>query len=391
MSDIEEDSELGYLDIYIRFNSDVEKDYCFQINTNTTFKDLYKIFDTIPLSLRPSVFYHAKPIGFKKSISPGYLTQDGNFVFDDDAESKTVRVKDSDLVNDHVWPGQLILPVWEFNDFGFYSFLAFLVCWLYTDLPDFISPTPGLCLTNQMTKFLCWVARLFGQDRMADIIIKDLYDPVSVGAQIAFFVFHIIKVLFLFGFLYTGLFNPIKVFRLPSRSTGLDVTKDELIKIGWTGIRKATIDEYKEYYRDCKIKQYGGMIQAHRAGLFETLKDLGVQLEEGEGFNTPMTEENKLRPMKEIIEAAKKPNFKLKVSYEYFAELGYVFGMLVDNKSGSELSALIKEHRRYGLLVASERIEKVVKGRKGKLDDEDEKIVVVEEEEEEVLVEKADN
>ena len=68
----------------------------------------------------------------------------------------------------------------------------------------------------------------------------------------------------------------MRVFRLTPRSVKLDVTKEELVKLGWTGTRKATIDEYKEYYREFKINQHGGMIQAHRAGLFNTLRNLGV-------------------------------------------------------------------------------------------------------------------
>ncbi|RCK55922.1 Glucose-signaling factor 2 [Candida viswanathii] len=369
MTDIQDDEpEVAYLDVYMRFNNDMEKDYCFQIKTTTVFKDLYKVFDTLPLSLRPSVFYHSKPIGFRKSTSPGYLTEDGNIVFDDDSQDQSAPVDDNDLINEKVWPGQLILPVWEFNDFGFYSFITFLLVWLYTDLPDFISPTPGLCLTNQMTKFLCWAVTQFGKDELAEIIIKDLYEPVSIGAQIAFFVFHLIKVLFIFGVFWTGIFNPIKLFRLTPKSVKLEVTKDELIKLGWTGTRKATIEEYKEYYREFKIKQHGGMIQAHRAGVFETLKNLGAQLESGEGYSTPMTEENKLRPMKEIIKEAKEPGFKLRLSYEYFAELGYVFAVNAEDKEGSELTDLIKQYRRYGLLVSDARIKAVVKGRKGELE-----------------------
>ncbi|KAG8204233.1 hypothetical protein GWM34_00020, partial [Candida africana] len=384
MSDTEKttetDSEVGYLDIYLRFNDDMEKDYCFQVKTTTVFKDLYKVFRTLPISLRPSVFYHAQPIGFKKSVSPGYLTQDGNFIFDEDSQKQAVSVNDNDLINETVWPGQLILPVWQFNDFGFYSFLTFLACWLYTDLPDFISPTPGICLTNQMTKLMAWVLVQFGKDRFAETLLADLYDTVSVGAQCVFFGFHIIKCLFIFGFLYTGVFNPMRVFRLTPRSVKLDVTKEELVKLGWTGTRKATIDEYKEYYREFKINQHGGMIQAHRAGLFNTLRNLGVQLESGEGYNTPLTEENKLRTMRQIVEDAKKPDFKLKLSYEYFAELGYVFATNAENKEGSELAQLIKQYRRYGLLVSDQRIKTVVRARKGETDEEKPKVEEVVEE-----------
>ncbi|KAG7662599.1 GSF2 [[Candida] subhashii] len=360
-----EESQTGYVDIYLRFNDDMEKDYCFQIKTTTTFRDLFRIFNELPISLRPSVFYSVKPIGFKKSISPGYLTEDGNFLFDYDSQNQTVPIKDFDeLINNNVWPGQLIIPEWKFNDFGFYSFVTFLICWLYTDLPDFISPTPGLCLTNQVTNLFGYLASRFGYGHIADLLLEDVSSPVSVTGQIFFFVFHLMKIGIIFGLFYSGAVNPYTIFTL-GRNVQKDITKEQLLELGWTGTKKATIDEYKDYYRDYKTDEYGGMVPAHRAGLFNTMKHLGCELEQGEGYNTPLTKENMIVTFDELLEQSKQPNFKLKLCYDYFAELGLVFATNVENKQSSELPEFIKQYRRYGLLISNDKLKQIVKARKG--------------------------
>ena len=372
MEDNAADEDTAFLDIYIRFNDDQEKDYCFQITTTTRFNDLYKIFETLPIALRPSLFYHPQPIGFRKSTSPGYLTEDGNFLFDEEAgKTKSSVIPGDELINSHVWPGQLILPEWQFNDFAFYSTVALLLTWLYTDLPDFISPTPGICLTNQITKLLSVAAIKFGYSNVAKLLLQDIEDDVSIVLQCIFFAFHLIKVGFLFGFLYTGAFNPIRLFRMPG-SVAPKPTKEQLVELGWTGTRKATIEEYRDYYREFKIQEHGGMIQAHQAGLFNILRHLGVQLQAGEGYNTPLVKNNMKKTMKEIVNEAETnaSNFKLQLSYEWFAELGYVFAANSDGKEGKELAELIKQFRRYGLLISDRRIKQVVQARKSQVKDE---------------------
>ncbi|KAM9916602.1 hypothetical protein OXX80_013558, partial [Metschnikowia pulcherrima] len=52
------------LEIYLRFNDDMEKDYCLQITATTTFRDLFKVFKTLPISLRPNLFYDPEPVSF---------------------------------------------------------------------------------------------------------------------------------------------------------------------------------------------------------------------------------------------------------------------------------------------------------------------------------------
>lgn len=355
LNDVEE-AEESFLEVYIRFNADSDKDYCFQLKLTTTFKDLLNIFNMLPLALRPSVFYNRMPLGFKVSTSPGYLTEDGNFLFDANAEKIVKSVPQDEEVSKHCWPGQLILPIWEFNSFGYYAFVAFLLTWLYTDLPDFISPTPGICLTNQVAHAMIWALKYFGYTNLAVKLQRDLFEESSVTAQCFYFAFHLFKCFAIFVSLYFGIFNPIKLFRLTPGSVKLKITREELLSIGWTGTAKADINDYRDYYRDYKIKEHGGMVSAHRAGLFSKLGNLGTQLGEGEGYNTPIDQKLTL---KDDLEGS-----KLVLNYEYFTQLGLTFAMYIQDKEGQELVDCIKQYRRYGLLHANKKLKDIVAHRK---------------------------
>lgn len=358
--------EIAFLDVYVRFNSDSERDYCFQINTKTTFGDLFKIFKTLPIALRPSVFYHSQPIGFQKSTAPGYMTEDGNFLFEDDAAKQvSTIIPNEELINVHVWPGQLILPVWKFDYFTWYFILGLLAVWLYTDLPDFISPTPGICLTNWATKFMAYVAKSTGFVNVERALLKDLEDPVDILLQCFFFTIHIVKVVVIFLFLYTGAFNPMKLFRLPG-SVKLNVSQDELVELGWTGTRKATIDEYKDFYRETKIKEHGGMVPAHQKGLFNTIRHLGVHLKQGEGYNTPLTKEYMEKTMRQLEKEAKEnpKDFKLHLNYEWFAGLGHTFAKFAEGLDTKQTADLIKQFRRYGLFYSDSIFSGIISARK---------------------------
>lgn len=355
LNDVEE-AEESFLDIYIRFNADSDKDYCFQVKLTTTFKDLLKIFSTLPIALRPSVFYNPMPLGFRVSTSPGYLTEDGNFLFDEKAEKIYKSVPQNEEISKHCWPGQLILPIWEFNSFGYYAFVAFLLTWLYTDLPDFISPTPGICLTNQVARGLIWALKYFDYPNLAVKLENDLFEDASVYAQCFYFAFHLFKCFALWVSLYFGVFNPIKLFRITPGSVKLKVTREELLEVGWTGTAKSDINDYRDYYREYKIKEYGGMVSAHRAGLFSQLGSLGTQLGEGEGYNTPIDQKLTLE------DDLKGP--KLVLNYEYFTQLGITFTMYIQDKEGQELVDCIKQYRRYGLLHSNKKIKEIVAHRK---------------------------
>lgn len=349
------DAELtsSSLEVYVRFNDDIEKDYCLQITSSTTFRDLLKVFKTLPISLRPSVFYDSVPKGFVVSTAPGFLTEDGSLLFSYDTNKKEYRKKVTldALVAKECWPGQLILPVWEFNYFMFYSFILLLGVWLYTDLPDFISPTPGICLTNQMTRVLANLAEKFGYGQAAQALIEDIQAPVGVTGQCLFFVFHIVKLGALFFIIYGGVFNPTRLIRIGKLP---EVTKEVLIELGWTGSKRATIDEYKEEYRDYKIKEYGGMVPAHQAGLFNKLKNLGCQLGDGEGFNTPVGKNEDA----EVVDG------KLPMSYKLLIKQGEFFEQHVADFDTAKMNEAIKQFRRYGLLHSNEALAEIVEARK---------------------------
>lgn len=351
----EKESASG-MEIYLRFSDDMEKDYCFQITTDALFKLLLKIFTTLPISLRPNVFYDLVPQAFVVLTSPGYLTEDGAVLFSYETDQKRFQKKValSDIVAESCWPGQLVLPVWKFNSFAFYSFVSFLAAWLYTDLPDFVSPTPGHCLTNYTSKFLANVGHYYGYHELADRLLADVLEEVGIGAQCIFFVFHILKLLGIFFIVYGGLFNPTRILRNPFASQP-EVTKEALVELGWTGSKRGNADEYKDHYREVKIKEYGGMVPAHQAGLFTKLKKLGVFLGEGEGYNTPVSAE---RSFSDIT------NEKFVLSYGYFVKLGEHFERFIADKLTDEVSAAIKEFRRYGLINASDEIHAVVEARK---------------------------
>lgn len=344
------------MEIYVRFCDDMEKDYCFQIGTDAQFKELLKIFTSLPISLRPNVFYDQVPQGFVVLTAPGYLTEDGALLFSYETDQDRFRKKValSDIVSESCWPGQLVLPVWKFNSFAFYSFVAFLATWLYTDLPDFISPTPGHCLTNYTSKFMASVGHYYGYHELADRLLADVLEEVGIGAQLIFFAFHIFKLAGIFFIVYGGLFNPVKILHNPFASQP-EVTRDALVELGWTGSKRGNADEYKDHFREVKIKEYGGMVAAHQAGLFTKLKKLGVFLGEGEGYNTPLSSDTTFADIK---------SDKFVLSYGYFVKLGEHFERHVKDKEGDEISAAIKEFRRYGLLSSSEEISAVVEARK---------------------------
>lgn len=361
------EQEDALIEIYIRFNDDIEKDYCFSVGLNDDFASLLKIFDTLKLSLRPSIFYKQTPIGFKVSNDPGYLTENGGMLFSYDAMKTTKDVELTDKVSDKCWPGQLIIPVWETDTKTKYGLVFALLAWLYTDLPDAHSPTPGICLTNQVSRTLAWVITTFTEyNNIADDILKETeINQTSYWVQWAFFSLHVVKILFVFLAAWTGMYNPYslnpaKAAKVPK----IDASKkQDLIDIGWTGARRATLDEYKEFYREYKIKQAGGIVQASRAGLFEKLKNPGVLLGEGEGFQSDMKDVSKLEDLKD--------SKLFTLNYEYFLEVGSQFeDQLIKSENPNKD---IKDFRKYGPLEVESKIIKEIYANRKAREEEDSK------------------
>lgn len=358
------DAQDAVFEIYIRMNGEHEKDYCFNVGINDTFDSLFKIFDSLKISLRPNVFYEQKPIGFKVSNSPGYLTDNGGLLFSYDSDKITKDVKLTDKISDHCWPGQLVLPIWKKDHFTEYSIILGLLTWLYTDLPDFISPTPGICLTNQVSRTLARVAAHFDYKELAaDMLAETAVNSNSVTAQIFFFVFHIFKCVMIFLFLYSGLFNPYTINPITMQhlkaTDKLDEKKKlELISLGWTGTRKATLDEYKEFYREAEIKRVGGLVKASKLGLFAKLREPGVELGPGEGFQSDLTNKTTIKDLEANPE-------KFILNFEWYTLVGEYYEDYLANES-QDKAVDVKNYRRYGPLTSNDRIKKIVEGRKEK-------------------------
>lgn len=352
----------GMLEVFIRMNLDMEKDYCFNVHVKDRFRDLYKIFDTLPVLLNPSIFYYPRPISFSISKNPGYLTRSGALLFSYDADKPefVVPVDNEDIISDKVWPGQLILPQWQMNYNRLFQFVSVLLLWLYTDLPDFISPTPGICLTNQISRVFSYFAENFLQnlDLAADIM-KEVNSEFSILAQLGFFALHIFKTSIIFAVFYLGIFNPYKFeVNLFKKKVQQDVSKEQLIEIGWTSAKKATIDEFREFYHNYRIEKAGGLVKANRAGLFKELRRTGVELKKGEGFDTKLPVDEEDKGVNSITLAKMRKMDEFKLNYDYIATVGEHFEkFLLESKDPGED---IKKFRRYGPLDLPEELKEIV-------------------------------
>ncbi|ODV96225.1 hypothetical protein PACTADRAFT_49610 [Pachysolen tannophilus NRRL Y-2460] len=353
------------LEIYVRMNADLEKDYCFNFKSSETFQSLFKIFSTLPVQLTPSIFYDKYPIGFEVSTAPGFLTENGGLLFSYEADNRKknylVKVDNEDILGEKCWPGQLIFPVWQVSNARVFTIASLLFGWLYTDLPDFISPTPGICLTNQISRVLSYLALVLLDNKgLSESLYAETIEIISIPRQCFFFALHLLKVLFVFGFLYSGIFNPYSLNPLDIIGKKADVTKDELLSIGWTGSKKGTIDEYKEYYRELKIKQAGGVVEANKSGLLRRLRRTGVDLGKDEGFNTkiPTTQEEKNAL---TLEKMRKLN-KFKLNYDYISKIESIFQNKI-SKGSSNVAQDIKLFRKFGPLESNDEIKEIVQQR----------------------------
>lgn len=263
MSDTKEEehasTEEPTFDVYMRFNGDEERDYCFQVHLNTKFGDLMEIFKVLPLNLSPSIFYDRLPIGFQLSTTPGILTREGGLLFGDDADKKQYlkRMNNDDVISEHAWPGQLIIPLFSKKKYLQYGVIVGLIVWLYTDLPDYISPTPGHSLTTMGVKGISYLLRRINQDQMADNFVESMLEPVPEVMQWVFFAFHIVKDLIIYFVLWVGGFNPYSFTKKPA-----PIDRDDLLRIGWTSAKKAPVFDFSKEYRQYKVKQVGGTLKA---------------------------------------------------------------------------------------------------------------------------------
>ncbi|SCU88514.1 LAMI_0D10374g1_1 [Lachancea mirantina] len=365
------------MEVYIRFNDDCESDYTFQVEKGDTLKTkILRIFDENEglsrfMVLKPSIFYKDTPVGLYKSMHPGFLTENGCLIFHYDADKKEY-LKELDVKNeimDQLWPGQLVLPKWELNMTAILTYALIMLAWLYTDLPDAISPTPGICLTNQVSKRLLKVADSLGYHAIAAKLNEEIQvNSAGLIAQWLFFTLHILKVTVITLVFYTGLANPValnpwKFYRTRKVVVDKDSNqlKDTLRKIGWVGAKKATYDDYRDTYYNYEIEKAGGLVPAYKSGAMQAAANPGLALLPGEGFQTPLDARFTGSTFKTMEESR-----KFVLSEEYFVQLEKDLKANIGKCDGEvpKINSEIRRFRRYGLFECGPELAKLVALRK---------------------------
>ncbi|CCK71093.1 Gsf2p KNAG_0G00360 [Huiozyma naganishii CBS 8797] len=372
------------MEVYVRLNNDIDRDYAFQVSREDTARSkVSKLFAERPepglkivladvMVLRPTLFHKKQPVGYSKSMHPGYLTEGGCLIFDYDAgEAKYLEKLDEDKpLFDQLWPGQLIVPEWEYSRKNIIMFAAILLFWLYTDLPDCISPTPGICLTNQLSRLLLPVLENYlDNQKMASKLREEIQVGYSsVPAQWGFFTLHVLKLLLIVLFFKFGManpltFNPVKMWQLRNNdlSRKSNDVKATLKSIGWIGSKRAIFDDYQSNYYNYILKKYGGIVPTFRAGMIKIAANPGIPLQAGEGFQTPLDERFTGSTFKEMEDKG-----KFILSEEYFIELENILKEKLDEANGDIglMNEEIKKFRRYGLYEPSDKIRNMVKKRR---------------------------
>ncbi|CAH02948.1 Gsf2p [Kluyveromyces lactis] len=366
------------MEVYVRMNDDLEYDYAFQVQKDDTLEQkIALIFNKEKglsrfMVLKPSIFYKNEPSGFRKSMHPGFLTENGCLLFDysaDDSEYLEDLEVSKKTVWEQLWPGQLVLPKWEKDWKTIWTFVTIMLVWLYTDLPDCISPTPGICLTNQLSKRFASLADNAGLTFVAEKLREELeINSVSVTAQWLFFVFHIVKIVILSSFFYTGLVNPVSFNPLRSLlnkksaiSNGNSELKSTLQTIGWVGARRAIYDDYRDKYYQYVIDKSGGPLHAYRKGIMKQAANPGVTLSAGEGFQTELSNRFNHNTFETM-----KSSGKFKLSEDYFLQLETDLKENIKACDGdvAKINAEIRNFRKYGLFECGPELTELVQLRK---------------------------
>ncbi|QLL34578.1 hypothetical protein HG536_0G04400 [Torulaspora globosa] len=364
------------MEIYVRLNNDVERDFAFQIDTNDTINTkIAKSFrqggDGVSdfIVLRPTIFHEKQPIGYYKSLHPGYLTEGGCLIFDYDADLQEYKQRldpDKKLI-DQLWPGQLILPEWKKSTKNIVTYVIFMLIWLYTDLPDVISPTPGICLTNQLSRIAIPIFEHFGKHSIADKLREEIQVNFSgVIAQWGFFVIHILKIAFITMFFTTGMVNPISfnpavLYKIRNLQLTGPKIKNLLRSLGWVGAKRGTYDEYQSNFYEYIIKKYGDPGKAFKAGMIRVAAAPGLRLGDGEGFQTPLDQRFSGYTFKTIKEEG-----KFVLSEEYYLQLENDLKKNLESCQGDigQMNNEIRRFRRFGLYEPGEELKEMVRLRK---------------------------
>ncbi|KAF5094746.1 hypothetical protein D0Z00_003411 [Geotrichum galactomycetum] len=355
--------ELNTIDVYIRMNDDPERDYCFNVDRSAPVAKLHDIFTTLPMALSPSYFYERLPVGFKISTHPGFLTSEGALLFARDAADPGPYLKPVDQneeIGKVAWEGQLFVPVWRPHTRRILVMASILLGWLYLDLPQYITPTPGINPTLLISRVFERVlpAGAVSADAVESLGGNDGGSPIT---QWMFFFVHVIKCAIIALVFYAGLINPLTTnpfkARFAAKNKAAELTPEKLLAIGWTGTHRATPAQWRDDNRKHQIDRVGGVGKAHTMGILEQLRFAGVYLGPGEGFNTSPQENN--LPGKPNMVDDDKPQEKFLLSDEYYKLLLQDISQKLhdDTRSDREKTALLKSFRASGPIFGPEELQ----------------------------------
>lgn len=364
------------MEVYVRLNNDVERDFAFQVdNEDKITTKIAKAFRekgegvSDLIVLRPTIFHEKLPIGYSKSMHPGYMTEGGCLIFDYDADLKQYKqaLDPEKSLMDQLWPGQLIIPEWKVSRTNVLTYVVLMLIWLYTDLPDVISPTPGISLTNQLSRTAIPILEHFDYGHVADRLKMEIQvNYTGVVAQWLFFVVHILKIAVITMFFTTAMvnpisFNPAALYKIRNMQINDPKLRNLMRSLGWVGARRGTYDEYQGNYYNYIIKKYGDPAKAFRAGMIKVAAAPGFPLGEGEGFQTPLSQRLTASTFKTIKEER-----KFVLSEEYFIQLEDDLKKNLDACQG-DIGAMnneIRRFRRFGLFEPGEELTEMVTLRK---------------------------
>lgn len=343
-------------DIYIRMNDDPEKDFCFSVNKNAQVSRLMEIFKTLPLILSPSYFYERYPIGFKISKQAGFLTSEGALLFTKTADDEQflAPVDGNKPFADQIWEGQLFVPIWQPDHLRLMTISSLLLGWLYLDLPQHLTPTPGLGPTILLMKLF---DKIFGTNVMGmDSGSSSPFETVIW--EWVFFAFHILKIFIIWVFFYFGGINPNSFNPLKARNVQeKEMTSERLLSLGWTGSRRIPPRDWREENRKYRIDAVGGIAAAYQQGILSGLASAGVLLGPGEGFDTPLTN---------VAEGPLSSDGKFLLSPQYFKTLYKPIATELRKKDleDRQKDDLLRSFRRTGPLDGPPALQKAYKERK---------------------------
>lgn len=315
------------------------------------------IFKTLPMALAPSYLYSRFPDGFRISVQPGFLTSEGGLLFARTAaEERFTRAVDQDAkLGDVAWEGQLFVPVWRLDYARVLVISSVLLGWLYLDLPQYITPTPGYAPSHIFMKLLDFLNTSTVAGETQEIAQTDGH-----VSQWIFFAFHVLKVLIIWAIIWLGAINPITFNPIKNRELRkIRLQPSDLVNIGWTGARRATPFEWREENRKVQIEHVGGLGAAHSTGILDTLATAGVYLGSGEGWNTPAGNKTAI---------GQEEHGKFQLSEDYYNVLyQQVSAELHDEATTDERkNELLKSTRRSGPAIGPEQLKQEYAKRKAR-------------------------